>query len=419
MNNQKQSAKKPPADPPFLEDQAAEAESESAAGQINPLRWLSMLRPHASGQISKTGNAGPGKPGPLVKAGQPRFCIMASYDYLGLIGHPKLEKASIQAIKIHGTGSGGLRLRTGTNLLQERLERVIAEFKGTGSAMVFQSGYMANITAINGLFGKQDRILVDEFVHPSILDGAKLLGLKPERFIHNDMVSLESLLSIKSSKARTLIIVEGIYPMEGDCCPLDAIIALKEKYGALVMVDEAHSFAVMGTMGTGVNEYYQISPDRVDIFTGSLSKAIPSNGGFIAAKKDVILHLKKHCDLCLLSASLSPASTATAIRAIELIYLEKWRLSRLWENSSLLINGLKSAGFNTGSSRSQLVTIMMGSAEKTLNGAKKLLDLGFITNALVYPAVPAHLARLRVCATASQTREMIQHFLASLKRTIS
>src|SRR5215472_2075786 len=182
----------------------------------NAHRWFSMLGSSAREGVYTFENILEGKSGPSVRIEKSRFYMMSSYDYLGLIGHPKIEKAAIKAIRDFGSGSGGVRLLTGTNALHERLERLIHEFKGTESAMVFNSGYMANIAAITALFNRSDRIIIDEFVHRSIIDGLKILGAAPERFRHNDMQSLDELLSAPHSKSRTIIIVEGIYSMDGD-----------------------------------------------------------------------------------------------------------------------------------------------------------------------------------------------------------
>ena len=383
--------------------------------QKNAHRWFSMLGSSAREGVYTFENILQGKSGPSVRIEKSRFHMMSSYDYLGLIGHPKIEKAAIKAIRDFGTGTGGVRLLTGTNVLHDRLERLIHEFKGTESAMVFNSGYMANIAAITALFNRSDRIIIDEFVHRSIIDGLKILGAAPEKFRHNDMQSLEELLSAPHSKSRTIIIVEGIYAIDGDICPLDEVIRLKEKYGTILMVDEAHSIGVLGGIGSGINEYFGICPERVDIFSGSLSKAFPSNGGFVAARKEIILYLKHSSSPYIFSAALTPASTATAIEAIELLYTENWRLHALWKNCQRMLKGLREAAIDTGNSKSPVIPIMMNHSGKALVLSKRLFDRGYIANAVVYPVVPTDRARLRICCTAAQSPGMIDGFINTLK----
>ena len=399
----------------FRDHPAYSPSNDRVLDHKNAHRWFSLLGASANGGIYSFENVLQGKSGPVVRVDDARFHMMSSYDYLGLIGHPAIEKKAIRAIKKFGTGSGGVRLLTGTNQLHVQLETVIYQFKGTESAMVFNSGYMANIAAITALFNKTDRIIIDEFVHRSILDGLRILGVAAEKFPHNDTRLLSAMLEAGSSKSRTVIIVEGIYSMDGDICPLDEVVRLKEKHGAVLMVDEAHSFGVLGGMGSGVNEYFGIAPGRVDIFTGSLSKAIPANGGFVAARKEIILYLKHSSAPYIFSAALTPAATATAMMAIELIHLENWRLRKLWDNAGRLNNMLKSAGFDTGKSQSPVIPIMTNSSEKALRLAKKLFDGGFIANAVVYPAVAVNRPRLRICCTASQTTAMLTEFVNTLK----
>lgn len=382
-------------------------------------RWFSLLRSSTTNDVYTFENILEGKSGPRVHVNQSGFRMMSSYDYLSLIGHPGIEKAAIDAIRNFGTGSGGVRLLTGTNRLHEQLEKSIQEFKGTGSAMVFNSGYMANIAAITALFTKNDRIIIDEFVHRSIIDGLKIIGSVPEKFRHNDMQSLKELLETGSPKARTIIIVEGIYSMDGDICPLNDVVALKEKYETVLMVDEAHSIGVLGKSGRGVNEHFEINAERVDIFTGSLSKAIPANGGFIAARKEVILYLKHGSAPYIFSAALTPSATATAIKSLELIQKENWRLKNLWENSQRLNLGLIEAGFNTGNSSSPVIPVMMPDSETALLVAKKLFNRGFIANAVIYPAVSANRARLRLCCTSSHTEVLKNEFISALIKSMS
>jgi 8-amino-7-oxononanoate synthase len=345
--------------------------------------------------------------------------IFSSYDYLGLIGHPNIDEAAIDAIKVFGTGTGGVRLLTGTNELHDKLEHTIAHFKKTESALVFTSGYLANLTAIAGLFDARDIVIVDEYIHRSIIDAIRLAGVPCKTFKHNNTSSLRDVLIQNSHTARrALIIVEGIYSMDGDICPLPEIISLKEEFGAILLVDEAHSLGVLGKTGRGVDEFYGIDPNRIDIFTGSLSKAIPSTGGFIATKEDVIHFLKHGGAPFMFSAALSPPNTAAAQAAMMVIEREPWRLEKLWENTELLLHGLRALGVPTGHSQSPIVPIICGSNEKAFQLSKFLFDAGFLATSVIYPAVPHEMARIRLCCTASMKPESILAFIKHVKSSM-
>lgn len=346
------------------------------------------------------------------------FCMMSSYDYLGLIGHPAIEEAAIEAIRKYGTGTGGVRLLTGTNQLHEELERSISEFKGTEAAMALSSGYMANLAVVAALFSNKDVVITDEYIHRSIADAIKLAGITAVSFRHNDPSSLERILSSYPPSVRKLIIVEGVYSMDGDICCLPEIVRLKEQYGALLMIDEAHSLGVLGPQGRGVNTHFNIPAEKIDLFTGSLSKAIPSNGGFIAGREEDILYLKHGGAPYMFSAASTPANTAAALAALQIMKEESGRFDRLWQNARLLIQGLKNAGIPTGFSETPIVPVICGDNESALELSKKLFDEQIIATAVIYPAVPDGKARLRLCCTASHTPDLLDHFIQTIKRVI-
>jgi 8-amino-7-oxononanoate synthase len=382
-------------------------------------RWFEWIEATAEDDVYTFQEVLQGRSGAEVMINDSPFYMMSSYDYMGLIGHPEIEAAAINAIKKYGTGTGGVRLLTGTNKLHEQLEKDISAFKGTEDAMVFSSGYMANLAIVAALFGgKNDIIITDEYIHRSIADAVKLSGIAPLSFKHNDVASLENILRNTSASARRLIIVEGIYSMDGDICNLPDILSLKEKYNALLMIDEAHSLGVLGRDGRGVNDHFNIPANKIDIFTGSLSKAVPSNGGFIAARESDILYLKHGGAPYMFSAASTPANNAAAIAALHIMREENYRLENLWNNTRLLIDGLKEAGIETGFSASPIVPVIAGSNERAFGLSKKLFDEGFIATAVIYPAVPSGKARLRLCCTASHTPEIINHFIQTLERVI-
>lgn len=377
-------------------------------------RWFDWLQACAEGDVYTFQEVLQGKSGAKVMINNAPFFMMSSYDYLGLIGHPEIEAAAIEAIKKYGTGTGGVRLLAGTNELHEKLEKDISTFKGTEAAMVFSSGYMANMAVIAALFSKNDLIITDEYIHRSITDSIKLAGITPVSFRHNDPESLQEILSNASASVRKLIIVEGVYSMDGDICDLPQIVQLKEQYNALLMVDEAHSLGVLGENGQGVNYHFNIPSERIDIFTGSLSKAVPSNGGFIAARERDIVYLKHGGAPYMFSAASTPANTAAAIAALRLIRVENYRLNNLWQNARLLISGLQSNGIATGLSESPIVPLISGTNESAFRLSKSLFGEGYITSAVIYPAVPAGKARLRLCCTAAHTKEIINDFVNTI-----
>ncbi|MEO6220157.1 MAG: aminotransferase class I/II-fold pyridoxal phosphate-dependent enzyme [Ginsengibacter sp.] len=382
-------------------------------------RWFDWLRACAGGDVYTFQEVMQGKSGSKVLINDSSFFMMSSYDYMGLIGHPEIEEAAIEAIKKYGTGSGGVRLLTGTNELHEQLETDISIFKGTEAAMVFSSGYMANMAVIAALFSKNDLIITDEYIHRSIADAIKLAGITPVSFRHNDAQSLKEILSNAPASVRKLIIVEGIYSMDGDICNLPDIVQMKEEYNALLMIDEAHSLGVLGEDGRGLNYHFNIPSEKIDIFTGSLSKAVPSNGGFIAAREKDIVYLKHGAAPFMFSAASTPANTAAAIAALRIFREENYRQDNLWKNSRLLINKLRSIGIDTGLSESPIVPVICGSNESAFCLSKKLFDEGYITTAVIYPAVPTGKARLRLCCTAALTVDLIDQFVCTLDRIYS
>lgn len=378
--------------------------------------WFELLKYGAEENLYNFQEIMNGKSGAEVNIRNSSVYMMSSYDYLGLIGHKEIESAAISAIHEYGTGTGGVRLLTGTNELHCQLERAISRFTSFDATMVLSSGYMANLAAVAGLFSKNDLVIADENIHRSITDAIKVAGITPVNFQHNDISSLRSLLEKHHSQKRKLIIVEGIYSMDGDICPLPEIVALKEEFNTFLMVDEAHSLGVLGKTGKGVLEHFSINPAKIDIMTGSLSKAIPANGGFISAKEEVIIYLKHGGAPYMFSAALSPANTAAALSSLEIIGKENWRLEKLWKNTGQMMEGLLKSGMNTGNSTSPVIPVICGSIQKAVKLSKGCLDNGFMANSVIFPAVPFNKARLRLCCTAAHSPEMIDQFLSVLDK---
>jgi len=270
------------------------------------------------------------------------YLMLGSYSYLGLINHPDIIQAGHEALDKYGTGAGGVRLLTGTIDLHRTLEKKIASFKRTEDALVLSSGYVTNMTVISTLFGKDDLIVIDKYDHQSIYDGCILSKSDWKRFNHNDMDDLSRVLEEnRENYKRVIVVVDGVYSMDGDIAPMPEIIEIAKQYSASTMVDEAHSVGTVGPNGRGVDDYFDLEPGAVDIYMGTLSKAIPSIGGYIAAKKDVIIYLKFTSNAFIFSAALPPVSTAIALKALEIIETDKERIKSLQKNYAMLLVVLK------------------------------------------------------------------------------
>lgn len=378
-------------------------------------RWLDVVAWGAREDLYTFQQALEGKSGPRVEVGGQTFSMLSSYDYLGLIGHPGIEAAAIAAVRKFGTGTGGVRLLTGTNTLHRQLEERLASFKRAEAAMTFTSGYSANLAAFAALLGPRDRVVVDERIHRSIVDALRMAAVPFSTFRHNDADSLEEVLCEKpqSRRSRTLIAVEGVYSMDGDICPLPEIVRLKEKYGAFLLVDEAHSLGVLGRQGHGVDEHFDLPAGAVDLWTGSLSKTIPANGGYLVASRQLILYLQHGSAPFMFSAALCPAAAGAALASLDVIEREPERLRRLWENVAYLHDSLRALGYDIGSSASPVIPVIAGTDESAYRLARHMFDHGFLASAVVFPAVPPGSARLRLCATAAQDRAMLEEAAAA------
>ncbi|HLF93987.1 MAG TPA: pyridoxal phosphate-dependent aminotransferase family protein, partial [Planctomycetota bacterium] len=263
-----------------------------------------------------------GRSGARVRVGGRDLLMMSSYDYLSLIGHPRIEAAALEAIRAYGTGTGGVRLLTGTNELHHDLEKRFAEFKGAEGAIAFSSGYLANVGVVSALVGPRDWVVADERVHRSILDGCRLARTRIRTFRHNDPAAAEEAFSHRPEGTRVLVIVEGLYSMDGDVCPLPEFVALKKRHGALLMVDEAHSIGVLGATGRGLHEHFGIAGREVDLWVASFSKAIPSVGGVVAGSRGMMIYLQHEAAPFMFSAALCPAATAASSAALDVILEE-------------------------------------------------------------------------------------------------
>jgi 8-amino-7-oxononanoate synthase len=344
------------------------------------------------------------------------YHVLSSYDYLGLIGHEDINQAAKEAIDEFGTGTGGVRLMTGTNKLHLMLEEELARFKGKESAITFTSGYMANIAIATSLIGKTGKVYADEKIHRSFTDALKLAGSDYVLFPHNNSEALESLLKNDVHVKRKFIVSEGIFSMDGDLCPLPDLVRLKKEQNAFLIIDEAHSFGVLGDNGRGIDEYYGIDPADIDLVSGSLSKTIPANGGFIIADRDVIVFLQHECAPFVFSGSLCPPATKASISALKIIADEKWRLEDLKQKSHTLRSIVQAGGFETSPGPGPVIPVHTGDYERTFALYKILNENGILVCPVIFPAVPVNRSIIRLCASVYHTPEMYAHFESTLHR---
>ncbi len=353
-----------------------------------------------------------------VKSNNKNYIMLGSYSYLGLINHPEIKKVAHDAIDRYGSGAGGVRLLTGTINLHRELEKKIAEFKGTEDAVVYSSGYMTNEAILSTVFGKDDLIIIDRFAHASIYSGCNLSKADWTRFQHNDMADLERVLKENREKYNHVVIaVDGVYSMDGDIAKMPEILDLAKEYDAFTLVDEAHAIGVIGETGKGIEEYYGLKNDAIDIKMGTLSKAIPSIGGYVAGKKDLITFLRYSSPPFIFSAALAPASAAAALKAFEILESNHSLVKKLRHNSKRFLEGVKELGFNTLNSKDTgIVPVVIGSDIKTFRFSKKMEKAGIIVPPVVFPAVPRNGGRLRCIMLATHTEEDIDYVLETLKK---
>lgn len=333
--------------------------------------------------------------------------MFSSYSYLGLIGDPRIDDAVTAAVRRYGTSTGGVRLLTGTLDLHHELEAELADFLGVEAAAVFSSGYDANVGVITSLFGPGDRVIFDRYAHASIQDGCRMAGMEMRPFRHNDMEDLERRLRQADQKGvdRVLIAVDGVFSMDGDQAPLAGIIELKEKYGAFLLVDEAHALGAIGETGRGTCEAQGVDPRRVDILTGSLSKGIPSSGGFVAGARDLKIYVQHGSAPYIFSAALTSANAAAALAGVRTLRDDPTIMERLRRNTRILQDGISRRGLDSGHSESPVVPVILGDEFRAYQWARAMLADGVFVSAVVYPAVARGMARLRLCATAAHEPE--------------
>ena len=350
----------------------------------------------------------------VVIEGQKRL-MLGSNNYLGLTHHPKVLEAASRALSRYGSGCTGSRFLNGTLDLHEQLEHALAEFTSKESCLVFSTGYQANLGLISGLVGRGEVVYLDKLDHASIVDGAKMSYGDTERFNHGDLAALERKMDRGLSGRGAMIVVDGVYSMEGDIADVPGLVRVARKFGAVLAVDDAHSVGVLGPNGDGTAAHFGLT-EEVDIIAGTFSKSLASIGGFVAASESVIHYLKHHSRPLIFTASLPPSNTAGVLAALQVLQDEPGRRDRLWANTRRLQEGFRGLGFDIGPTETPIVPVLIGPLDRTFLMWRRLFDAGVFTNPVAPPAVPPTQCRLRTSLMATHTFEQIDFALEQFAR---
>lgn len=347
-----------------------------------------------------------------------KMLMFGSNSYLGLTNHPKIKRAMIEAIEKYGSGCAGSRFLNGTLDIHVELEEKLAKFVGKESALVFSTGFQVNLGVISALAGRHDYLLLDEYNHASIIDGARLSFAKTLKYRHNDMIDLEDNLKKIPIDAVKIIVTDGVFSMEGDIAKMNEIVVLSEKYNASIMVDDAHGLGVLGFNGEGTPKHFDLT-DKVDLIMGTFSKSLASLGGFIAGSKSLIEYIKHHARALMFSASMTPAAAAATIAALEIIETEPKHLNRLWENTAYAKKLMEDAGLEIGNTESPILPIYIRDSEQTFLVSKILHENGIFINPVVSPAVPSKDSLIRFSLMATHSYEQIEYAVTQIKQAIT
>jgi 8-amino-7-oxononanoate synthase len=339
--------------------------------------------------------------------------MVGSNNYLGLTTHPKVRRAAIEAIEKYGTSCTGSRFLNGTLALHHELEHRLAEFLGKEAALCFSTGYQTNLGTISALVGKGDVAITDKDDHASIIDGCAFALGTMKRFRHNDMEHLKSVLEVSQNAKGILVVVDGIYSMGGDIAPLPQIVELCKRYGARLMVDDAHSLGVLGK-GHGTAAHFGLT-DEVDLIMGTFSKSFASLGGVIAGPEEIIFYIKHYARPMIFSASMTPSNAAAALAALDVMETEPEWVDRLWENAHYMLNGFKRLGYDTGLSESPIIPILIGDEFRTVGLWMGLFEEGVYTNPVLSPGVAPGGERLRTSYMATHAREHLDQVLKAFE----
>jgi len=351
----------------------------------------------------------------VVKINGKDVLMFGSNSYLGLTNHPKIKEAAKKAIDKYGTGCAGSRFLNGTLDIHIRLEERLAELVGKDGALCYSTGFQVNLGVVSVLTGRRDHIFLDELDHASIIEGSRLSFSKVLKYAHNDMHALEGKLKRCDPDSIKLIVVDGIFSMEGDIVKLPELVKLADKYKATIMVDDAHSIGVIGKNGSGTASHFGLT-DKVDLIMGTFSKSLASLGGFIAADKDTINFIKHNSRSLIFSASMTPASAASVLAAIDIMVSEPERIQHLWDLTHYAQKGFREMGFDIGKSETPILPLFIRDDVKALILTQKLLAEGVFVNPVVSPAVPKEDCLIRYSLMATHTKEQVQESIEKITR---
>src|ERR1700760_4003711 len=373
------------------------------ANMIREKGLYPYFRPIESGQDSE------------VMIDHNRVLMCGSNSYLGLTNHPKIKEASKRAIDKYGTGCAGSRFLNGTLDIHIELENRLATYVGKEAAVLFSTGFQVNLGVLSCITGRNDYLILDEYDHASLIDGSRLSFSKVIKYAHNDMDDLRRKLSILPEESVKLIVVDGIFSMEGDIVKLPEIVELADKYGANIMVDDAHSLGVIGDKGAGTASHFNLT-NEVDLIMGTFSKSLASLGGFIASDQDTIDYIKHRARSLMFSASMTPGSVASVIAALDIIESEPERIQKLWDNTNYATKLLLEEGIDLGPTESPILPIYVRDNDKTFLVTKHLQEAGIFVNPVVSPAVPSDSSLLRFSLMATHTFDQIDEAIEKISK---
>ncbi len=354
--------------------------------------------------------------GPEVMLGGKKYIMAGSNNYLGLADDPEMKKAAAEAALKYGTGCAGSRFLNGNTIFHDQLEQRLARFKRKEAGLLFSTGYQMNLGVVSCLVKKGDYAVVDKLDHASILDGVKLSDGEMVRFKHNDPADLDRVLSKLPEESGKLIIVDGVFSMEGDICPLPDIVKIAKKYGARIIVDDAHATGIIGKTGRGTCEYFGLENGEVDLVVGTCSKTFATVGGFVVGDADVIHYIRHNARSQIFSAALPPASVASINKALELIENDTSRRDNLFRMTDNLKKGLRELGYDLGHSTTPVIPVHVGSNENCFKMWRALHELGIFSNPDVSPAVPPGHALMRLTLMATHTDEHVQKIIEAFAK---
>ncbi|HOW43638.1 MAG TPA: aminotransferase class I/II-fold pyridoxal phosphate-dependent enzyme [Candidatus Aminicenantes bacterium] len=344
-----------------------------------------------------------------------KILMVGSNNYLGLFDDPRIKASAIAAVEEYGTSTCGSRFLNGTYSLHVELEKKLADFMGKEEALTFSTGMQTNLGAVSALAGRDDVIVIDRMVHASIMDAVRLSYAHIAKFKHNDMKDLEEKLAHQPADKGKLIVVDGVFSMEGDLSNLPQIVKLAKKHHARVMVDDAHGVGVMGARGRGTAEHFGLVDD-VDLIMTTFSKSFASLGGFVAGDSKIIQYIKHHARALIFSASITPAALGAAHKALEIIQTEPQRRQRLWEITRIMNRELTAMGYHTGNTETPIIPVLIHDLEKTFKLWMFLRDYGIFTNPVIAPAVPPESSLIRTSFTATHTDADLEFILKGFKQ---